>query len=127
MAKDPTARATDGSLAARCMNSGGPCHRQAMRVRIAAMLRAMDTAHFETCLRRARAGDREALDQALQMIKSPLELAARHSLRGQLRGHMDTSDVVQTTYVDILRAIGQFKGNDAESFARRVSGTSPLS
>ena len=80
----------------------------------------MDPAEFEDCLRRARRGHREALDCALDAIRERLHSAARRGLTGRLRQHMETADILQTTYLDIVRGIEGFRGADQESFAAWV-------
>ncbi|MCA8963506.1 MAG: sigma-70 family RNA polymerase sigma factor [Planctomycetes bacterium] len=64
----------------------------------------------------ARRGDRPALDRVLSALQARLRAAATNRLGGPLRAKMATSDLLQTTYVDVVRSIGEFRGEDPESF-----------
>lgn len=46
--------------------------------------------------------------------------ATRNRLGQKLRGKLQTSDVLQTTYVDVVRSIQAFRGDDAATFAAWV-------
>lgn len=72
---------------------------------------------FPDWLNRARAGDRRALDRALASVQNRVRLAARRRLGQPLRGVLETSDILQSTYVDVVRTIDTFRGQDEESFA----------
>jgi len=76
---------------------------------------------FQIHLARAKAGDRAALDQALQCVEDRLRRAARQRLRNAGRRDFGTSDLVQTTYLDVVRKIHMFRGEDEDTFAAWVT------
>ena len=69
---------------------------------------------------RARGGDGEALEELLVRNRGRLEQAARASLGEKLRAHLRPSDVLQSTYVDILTSVPQFRGTTEEEFTAWV-------
>jgi RNA polymerase sigma-70 factor (ECF subfamily) len=92
----------------------------------------------EDLLRRARAGDDQALGQLLELYRNYLELLARLQLGRRLQGKVDPSDLVQETFLEAYAAFGQLRGStEAEligwlrqmlahnlaSLARRYGGT----
>ncbi len=80
-------------------------------------LKDMRDESFRSDLRRARRGDRGALDRALRRVDARVRAAARARLNGSGRRHFGTSDVIQTTYLDVVRKIHTFRGNDEDTFA----------
>ncbi|MCA8952689.1 MAG: sigma-70 family RNA polymerase sigma factor [Planctomycetes bacterium] len=70
---------------------------------------------------RARRGERDALDRVLTAIQTRLLAAASNRLGGALRARMATSDLLQTTYVDVVRSIGEFRGDDPDTFVAWIS------
>jgi RNA polymerase sigma-70 factor (ECF subfamily) len=72
-------------------------------------------------LRRARAGDREALGELLLRSKPQLERAARAVLGEDLRARVRTSDLLQSTYLEVLSSVHEFRGGTEEAFARWVA------
>lgn len=72
---------------------------------------------FRSDLKRARRGDRGALDRALRQVDARVRAAARNRLNGSGRRHFSTSDILQTTYLDVVRKIHTFRGDDEDTFA----------
>ncbi|MCR9245562.1 MAG: sigma-70 family RNA polymerase sigma factor [bacterium] len=70
---------------------------------------------------RARRRDRDALDRVLTALQSRLRAAAASRLGGQLRARMGTSDLLQTTYVDVVRSITEFRGDDPDTFVAWIA------
>lgn len=81
----------------------------------------MDPEEFSQRMSRARGGDRAALDELLRHVGGKIRVAAHRGLNGRLRNHFDTSDLLQTTYVEVVKDIGAFKGSDAASFVAWIS------
>jgi RNA polymerase sigma-70 factor (ECF subfamily) len=63
-------------------------------------------------LRRARAGDRDALQGLLERYREFVRLVVRCRSRGQLRARLDSSDLVQETLLRAAQHLGQFEGAD---------------
>jgi len=82
---------------------------------------AMDNESFRIHLTRAKAGDRAALDRALQCVEQRLRRAAQRLLRNAGRREFSTSDLVQTTYLDVVRTIHTFRGEDEDTFAAWIT------
>jgi RNA polymerase sigma-70 factor (ECF subfamily) len=61
-------------------------------------------------LARARAGDRPALGQLLELHRAYLHLLARLEINRQLRSKLGASDLVQETFLEAHRDFGQFRG-----------------
>lgn len=76
----------------------------------------MNDETFGSILNRAKAGDRVALDRALLMVEKRLRRAARIRLSGRPRTQFDTSDLLQTTYLNVVKYIDSFRGDDEDSF-----------
>lgn len=76
-----------------------------------------DPQQFGQWLSEARAGNREALGQLLEMFRSFLlaEAEQRTSPKGQTR--LSSSDLVQMTYLEAVRQIGTFQGGSAGELA----------
>ena len=72
-------------------------------------------------LQRARGGDRDAIGELLLSAKPQLEQVARSLLGDELRARVRTSDLLQSTYVEVLSSVRQFKGRTDEAFARWVA------
>ena len=81
----------------------------------------MDEAEFQDCLERARQGDSASLGLMLAAIEDRLRRATRVRIGNRLRGKLHTSDVLQTTYLDVVRSIENFQGSDQATFASWVS------
>lgn len=81
----------------------------------------MENDEIRADIARARRGEREALDRVLTAVQSRLRAAASSRLGGPLRARMATSDLLQTTYVDVVRSIGEFRGDDADTLVAWIS------
>ena len=68
------------------------------------------TSDPEGLLRRAKAGDREALGLLLELYRNYLELLARMQIGRRLRGKVDAADLIQETYLAAYRDFGRFRG-----------------
>ncbi len=64
----------------------------------------------EDLLRRAQAGDGDALGQLLEMYRSYLALLARLQIGRRLQGKVDASDIVQDAFLGAHRHFAQFQG-----------------
>lgn len=71
---------------------------------------------LEGDLDRARRGDREAVMRLLGKHDDRLRRLIHDRLGAGLRAKLSTSDVLQSTYLDILRGIRNFEGKTAEEF-----------
>lgn len=80
----------------------------------------MEEQEFKLWLERAREGDSQALGKLLEGIEGILRDASRKRVGEKLRSKLRTSDVLQTTYVEIVRSIRDFRGDDIKSFASWV-------
>jgi RNA polymerase sigma-70 factor (ECF subfamily) len=58
----------------------------------------------------ARAGDRTALGQLMEMYRHYLALLARLQIGRRLQGKVDASDLVQETFLEAHRDFAQFQG-----------------
>ena len=67
-------------------------------------------------IRRARAGDREALGKLLDAHRGYLRDAAERLLNPRIAARIDASDVVQQTCLSIHKRIAEFEGDDAAQF-----------
>lgn len=72
---------------------------------------------FRRQIERAKAGDRASLDRALRRVEDRVRRAASQRLRNPLRTQIGTSDVLQSTYIDVVRSIDSFRGEDEHTFA----------
>jgi RNA polymerase sigma-70 factor (ECF subfamily) len=61
-------------------------------------------------LERARAGDSEALGRLLEIYRNYLSLLARLQVGMRLQGKVDPADLVQETFLEAHRDLGQFRG-----------------
>lgn len=64
----------------------------------------------------ARKGDRAALDTLLTELQGKFRVSASRRLTKALRTRMRTSDVLQTTYLHVVKAIESFEGEDEDAF-----------
>jgi RNA polymerase sigma-70 factor, ECF subfamily len=67
---------------------------------------------FHEDIHLARQGGREALDRVLTTIQARMRSAAENRIGTPLRAKMATSDLLQSTYVDVVRSIKDFEGNN---------------
>jgi RNA polymerase sigma-70 factor (ECF subfamily) len=64
----------------------------------------------ERLLDRARAGERDALGQLLELYHGYLVLLARVQVSRRLQGKIDAADIVQETFLKAYRHFAQFRG-----------------
>ncbi len=67
-------------------------------------------------LDRARAGDGLALGQLLERYRNYLSLLARVQMSRRIQAKVDVADVVQETFLEVNRALGQFQGDSEGQF-----------
>jgi RNA polymerase sigma-70 factor (ECF subfamily) len=65
----------------------------------------------ESLLQQARMGDAQSLNRLLDVYRNYLCLLARMQTTGQLRGRIDSSDLVQETLLRAYQAFPGFRGN----------------
>ncbi len=75
---------------------------------------------IRTLLDAARAGDREALNRLLESCQERLRRMSAARLGGRLRAKTRASDVLQSTYLEVMRSIGEFEGKDEKTFVAWV-------
>lgn len=68
-------------------------------------------------LQKARDGDSDALGALLDEFRPYLKLLAQRAMDGRLAGRIDSSDVVQQTYLSAVRKFDEFSGDDADALA----------
>jgi RNA polymerase sigma-70 factor (ECF subfamily) len=64
----------------------------------------------------ARAGDRSALGQLVEIYRNYLTLLARLQIGRRLQGKVDAEDLVQETFLEAHRNFGLFRGTSEEEF-----------
>lgn len=72
-------------------------------------------------LAKARSGDRKALDRLLETVEHRLRRLAEGRIGPGLRAKVRTSDVLQSTYLDVVKSVGRFEGDDEEAFVAWVA------
>lgn len=72
-------------------------------------------------LARARDGDRRALDRLLETVEGRLRRLAEGRIGPGLRAKVRTSDVLQSTYLDVVKSMERFEGDDEEAFVGWVA------
>ena len=76
-----------------------------------------DTAnHADEVLRRAAAGDQEALAQVFARYRDRLRQMVRMRLDRRLQGRLDPSDVLQEAYLDFTRRLPEYAREPALPF-----------
>ncbi len=81
-----------------------------------------DSSEILSLVERARAGDREALDELLRVHEPMLLRWARKRLGYPLRTLEETRDILQDTYAVVMRKIDSFYYEDETSFGRWLRG-----
>ena len=66
--------------------------------------------------RRAREGDREALDRILRKVEKRITRLAEARTGQELRARLRVSDIVQSAFVEVVDAIEQFRGDSEDEF-----------
>lgn len=69
---------------------------------------------------RARAGDRDALNRLLLRVQEDVTLRALGRVGDGLRARVRVSDLLQSTYLEVVRGIAEFDGGTDEAFAAWV-------
>lgn len=67
-------------------------------------------------VRRARRGDRQALERLFGRFEDRLRAIAHRRIGPNLKGRVRTSDLLQSTYLAVLRDIGRFEGASDKAF-----------
>lgn len=73
---------------------------------------------FDPLLKAAKAGDQNALAEAVRFVEHPLRRLIRVSIPASLRSIFDSVDVMQLTHIDVLEAFKDFKGDTADEFVK---------
>jgi RNA polymerase sigma-70 factor (ECF subfamily) len=68
-------------------------------------------------LQRARAGDRDAQGELLELYRNYLDVLARVEIGRRLQGKFDASDVIQEAFLEAHRHFGQFRGTTEAELA----------
>jgi RNA polymerase sigma-70 factor, ECF subfamily len=90
-------------------------------------MHALASPRPDSLLRRARAGDTEALGGLLALYRDYLKLLAKLQIDGRLRRKLDASDVVQDALLMAHRNFGQFRGTseyELLAWLRQILATS---
>jgi RNA polymerase sigma-70 factor (subfamily 1) len=76
-----------------------------------------------TCflVRRAQAGDSEALQEIFGRYSARILAIARLRLGGNLRGHLESVDVAQSVLLDAFKNLGDFRGETEGAFLHWMS------
>ncbi len=72
-------------------------------------------------LDRARAGDREALSRLLELTQERLRRITDRRLGPALRARLRASDILQSTFLDVVRGVPTFNGMSEDSFVAWVT------
>ncbi|MAG56728.1 MAG: hypothetical protein CMJ83_10595 [Planctomycetes bacterium] len=72
-------------------------------------------------LAKARGGDRNALDRLLDHVQGRLKRLAEGRIGPGLRAKIRTSDVLQSTYLDVVKSVQRFDGDDEDAFVAWVA------
>ena len=67
-------------------------------------------------LHKARNGDQNAIEELLQRNRERLRNALHAQLGDELRRKVHTSDILQSTYIDIVSSVKDFRGSTEEDF-----------
>lgn len=71
----------------------------------------------DALLARARGGDRSALQELIARNRQRLERTVEARLGSALRSKIRSSDILQSTYVDVLLSVEGFQGETDEDFS----------
>ena len=80
-------------------------------------MRAVASVNLERLLSLARAGDRPALGQLLELYRAYLGLLARVQIGRRLQGKVNASDVVQETFLKAHEHFADFRGESERELA----------
>lgn len=78
---------------------------------VAALLHGIQPDRLQELLRQARAGSAEALGALLQVFRPYLLAIANQELDSELQAKGGASDLVQETFLEVQRGIGDFRGS----------------
>lgn len=67
-------------------------------------------------IRRARAGEAEALEEVFARYRGRIQGLVRRKLGGGLRTNLDSSDVVQSVCLEAMRSIGELEYKNEDGF-----------
>jgi RNA polymerase sigma-70 factor, ECF subfamily len=71
-------------------------------------------------IQRAKHGDRDALNRVLSSAEDRLRRLAHSRLGPDLKRRVHTSDILQSTYLDVIQAVTTFAGDDLDDFVTWV-------
>lgn len=71
-------------------------------------------------IRRARGGDREAIERLLARCSEVMQRHAQARIGPALRAKIRVSDLLQSTNLDVIRSVGRFEGETYEQFVAWV-------
>lgn len=72
-------------------------------------------------LKKARRGDRDALDRLLRRNEEKFQKLAMSRLGQHLKGKVRLSDILQSTYLDAIKGLPRFRGETDEAFVAWVA------
>ena len=75
-----------------------------------------DSARIAGWIKRARAGDSDALEELLHLTGQRLERSVRARLGPGLRSKIASSDILQSTYLKVVEALPRFEGDTEDDF-----------
>jgi RNA polymerase sigma factor (sigma-70 family) len=81
---------------------------------------------FDHCIRRLNAGDVEAVERVFLAYEPYLRIAVRRRLSSRLRSKVDSGDIVQSAFADLVRGVRDGSWNFAgraqlEAFLRKIT------
>jgi len=77
---------------------------------------------FKPLIRRARSGDREAMDELLRIYNGQVMAIIRNKLGRKLRVKLDSMDIYQTAMKSAVRSIESFEGETPSKFINWLTG-----
>ena len=81
------------------------------------------TTNLDELIDSARNGDTAALGSVLEQYRTYLRIVADRQLSAKIRGQVDGSDIVQTTFLQAHRAFDEFRGDGRVRRLSRKSDT----
>lgn len=69
---------------------------------------------------RARAGDRDALGELLELVRHRLEVKVHNELSPRLRQRVGSADMLQSVYLQVVTSVSSFRGGCYREFAAWV-------
>jgi len=80
----------------------------------------MDKSNIEELIRRAQAGEEDALNQLCTDFRPMLRLVAQQAIGPEIARRTDPSDLVQQTELEAVRAFACFRGSSEKEFVAWV-------